>query len=63
MEEVEGQVGMATTAKECGHDGFVEEEGVEASQKIFNQVKQKGNMTQATVNDCMERRGGGQGDV
>ena len=36
---------------------------VEASQKIVNQVKQRGNMTQATVNDCMERRGGGQGDV
>ena len=28
---------------------------VEARQKMFNQVKQKGDMTQATVKDCMER--------
>ena len=27
MEEVAGQVGMATTTKEDGHDGCVEEEG------------------------------------
>ena len=28
---------------------------VEARQKMFNQVQQKGDMTQATVKDCVER--------
>ena len=43
-------MGMATTAKEVKLAMMAVLKGrVEARQKIFNQVKQKGDMTQATV--------------
>ena len=56
MEVVARQVGMATTAMEEKVAMMTALKGrVEARQKMFNQVKQKGDMTQATVKDCMER--------
>ena len=56
VEEVARQVGMATTAKEEKLSMWAALKGrVEARQKMFNQVKQKGDMTQATVKDCVER--------
>ena len=56
VEEVARQVGMATAAMEEKLAMMAALKGrVEARQKMFNQVKQKGDMTQATVKDCMER--------
>ena len=56
VEEVARQVGTATTAMEEKMAMMAVLKGrVEARQKMFNQVKHKGDMTQATVKDCMER--------
>ena len=56
VEEVARQLGIATTAMEEKMAMMAVLQGrVEPRQKMFNQVKQKGDMTQATVKDCMER--------
>ena len=55
-EEGARQVGIATTAKEEKLAMMAVLKGkVEARQNMFNHVKQKGDLTHATVMDCMER--------
>ena len=50
------QEGTATTAKEEKLAMMAVLKGkVEARQNMFNHVKQKGDLTHATVMDCMER--------
>ena len=56
VEEVARQVGIAITSKEEKQAMMAVLKGrVEAKQKMFDQVKQREDMTQATVKDCMER--------
>ena len=56
VQEVARQVGIANLAKEDKQALFATLRGsVESKQKQFDQVKQKENMSQATVKDCMGR--------
>ena len=59
VEDVARQVGMATMAKEEKEAMMAAMKGrVESKKKMFDQVKQKENLTQATVKDCMEKAEG-----
>ena len=56
MEEVARQVGIAITSMEAKQPTMAVLKGrVETKQKVFDQMKQSEDMTQATIKDCMEK--------